>query len=263
MGLLDVVIANLTDARSFGILFLLKKFLPSRGAKTRVVATKYGAFTIRNSSSDIQTLRSVYGAGCYDLNRFEQRQHIYNEYRRILLAGSTPIIVDAGANIGLAAHCFARSYPDAIVLAVEPDEGNLSLCRLNTAGLQNVSVVPAAIGSSGGTVRLDYSRGDGDSVRTERADSGVSVLTIAELRSRVPNGELFIVKVDIEGFEKDLFSSATDWVREPFVVIIEPHDWMLPGSGSSFPFQNIMLNEKRELLVSGENLIWVRSSRGK
>ena len=42
------------------------------------------------------------------------------------------------------------------------------------------------------------------------------------------------------------------------VVIIEPHDWMLPGSATSRTFQRALLERDFELLISGENLVFVR-----
>lgn len=74
----------------------------------------------------------------------------------------------------------------------------------------------------------------------------------------VSGGELLIVKVDIEGFELDLFSQNTDWIAQAFTIIVEPYDWMLPGTGSSKTMQQAIIGEDRELLVMGENLAWTR-----
>jgi hypothetical protein len=74
----------------------------------------------------------------------------------------------------------------------------------------------------------------------------------------VPNAQVFIVKIDIEGFEADLFSANLDWLDLADVVIIEPHDWMLPGQGSSRTLQVAMAARPFEVLLSGENLIYVR-----
>jgi hypothetical protein len=76
----------------------------------------------------------------------------------------------------------------------------------------------------------------------------------------VPNGKLFIAKIDIEGFEKDLFASNLDWIAETFVIYIEPHDWLLPGQGSSKPFLNAIVPHGFEIYVVGENLTFVRPS---
>ena len=40
--------------------------------------------------------------------------------------------------------------------------------------------------------------------------------------------------------------------------MIEPHDWLLPGSGTSTDFQKAMAERGFDLLISGENLLYVR-----
>jgi hypothetical protein len=42
------------------------------------------------------------------------------------------------------------------------------------------------------------------------------------------------------------------------VLMIEPHDWMLPGQYSSAGFQRAVAQERFEMLISGENLFFVR-----
>jgi FkbM family methyltransferase len=123
-----------------------------------------------------------------------------------------------------------------------------------------VLVVEAAIGSEPGSVDL-VDEGNGSwAVQTRRAvDGGVAVVTVPELVARCGEGaELFIVKVDIEGFESDLFAANLEWLDQAAAVMIEPHDWLLPGSGTSTDFQKAMAERGFDLLISGENLLYVR-----
>jgi hypothetical protein len=71
-------------------------------------------------------------------------------------------------------------------------------------------------------------------------------------------GEPFIAKVDIEGFEADLFSDNTDWIAKTFVVFIEPHYWMMPERGTSRSFQAAMGREDFEIYLAGEMLTYIR-----
>lgn len=61
-------------------------------------------------------------------------------------------------------------------------------------------------------------------MRTQHTDTGLPIVTVADLQSKVSEGELLIVKVDIEGFELDLFSQNTDWIAQAFTIIVEPYD---------------------------------------
>jgi hypothetical protein len=102
------------------------------------------------------------------------------------------------------------------------------------------------------------SSGLSDAVQTERADHGCPIVTIDELVHSITRGVPFIVKVDIEGFENDLFSKNLGWLNDAFAVFIELHDWMLPGQYTSRSFQKAMAAEEFEILLRGENLIYVR-----
>jgi hypothetical protein len=72
------------------------------------------------------------------------------------------------------------------------------------------------------------------------------------------NARLFIAKIDIEGFEDDLFSDNTRWVDDVEVIIIEPHDWLFPGTGTSRNFQRAISKRPFEVVISGENLVYIR-----
>jgi len=54
-----------------------------------------------------------------------------------------------------------------------------------------------------------------------------------------------------------LFAGDVEWIDQVKVVLIEPHDWLLPGQRTSRSFMRAMAAREFELLVSGENLIFV------
>ena len=57
---------------------------------------------------------------------------------------------------------------------------------------------------------------------------------------------------------RDLFAANTDWIDAAFVIYVEPHDWLLPGKRTSRSFQRELARRDFELLIRGENLIYVR-----
>jgi len=67
---------------------------------------------------------------------------------RIRDSGLRPLIIDAGANIGASPIYFLSRYPDALVVAIEPERNNCALLRSNCEGL-DVRVIEAAIGWQG------------------------------------------------------------------------------------------------------------------
>jgi len=172
-----------------------------------------------------------------------------------------PVIIDAGANIGASAVWFANQFPLAQVMAIEPEPANARLCRMNLEPCPNARLLEGAIGAASGSVSLVNPNGEAVAFRTVRqeASGGIRVYTVPEILSEVPNGHLFIVKVDIQGFENDLFAANTKWVRDTKVVIVEPHDWMLPGQRTSQSFRKTLGGLDFEVLLRGENLIYVNN----
>ena len=219
-----------------------------------------GLLHVRRRDSDSDTLRQVFGQGDYDVSRFPQYERILARYRQILEAGRTPLVIDAGANIGAASIWFAKLFPEASIVAIEPDPDNAEICRRNTRAFKSIQVLECALGSRGGEVYLQKEHLDSWSTRTERSEeagSGVRICTIADAE-KAADGDLFLVKIDIEGFEDDLFASNTEWIERAQAIIIETHDWMLPGRYSSRTMQQALFPEGFELLLHGENLIFVR-----
>jgi FkbM family methyltransferase len=217
-----------------------------------------GALTLRPSDSDLATVRQVFSERQYELPA-AQSARLRRRYEELLVGGKVPVIIDAGANVGAASLWFAKEYPDAMVLAVEPDADNVELCRRNTSRADRVRVCDRAIGSRPGYVSMVNKSAAWaiQTVRNRDAD-GTGIVTIAELMQGAgSNSALFLVKVDIEGFESDLFASNTGWIREAAAIYVEPHDWLFPGDGTSQSMQGALLGAGFELLIRGENLVFV------
>jgi FkbM family methyltransferase len=254
---------HLKDIVTFGPSILLRRVLPPDANGVIRISTRLGTINLRPSDSDMSVLRQIFVQKDYDLNKHAQMTRIRSAYEAMLRAGGNQVIIDAGANIGAASIYFSKIFPEARIVAVEPDPQNAEICRRNCESLENVTVVEAAIGSTPGRVKLkrpDNKDKTSYSIQTERGEGAdIHVVTVDELLANAGlGGKLFIIKIDIEGFEKDLFSSETSWLSEATVVIIELHDWMLSGQYNSLPFQKAMLSCDFEVLISGENLIFVR-----
>ena len=240
--------------KTLGLTYLVSRKAVGRGIVG--AQTRYGQLYFRPADSDLQTFWQTLGAREYDLRQFPQHATVAQAYDRAVERGRTPVIIDAGANIGAASVWFSTAFPAAKIFAVEPDPANAHLCRLNTKG-RNVEVIEAAIGARPGSVSLvpaDASWG----TQTVRGGD-VPIVTMASLLERAPNADFLIAKIDIEGFESDLFAEETGWLDQVTAVIIEPHDWMLPGQGSSRAFR-AAIGPEFDMLLSGENLIFVRAA---
>ena len=64
----------------------------------------------------------------------------------------------------------------------------------------------------------------------------------------------FIVKLDVEGAEKDVFSGNTEWVARTPLIIVELHDWLMPRQGGATPFLRCISALDRDFVFIGENV---------
>ena len=215
-------------------------------------------FDIRDTV-DYTVLNQVFVNEEYDVARLPQHQSLIETYRRMVEARQTPLILDCGANIGMAAAYFTDRFPEARVIAVEPEKGNFDLATRNCRH-RNVDLIHAAIASENTSGSLIDPGFGGWSYRVQTgaapAAEGIRMISIDSLLMdpAYQHCQPFIVKIDIEGFEEELFSKNTDWVDKFPLLIIELHDWMLPGQGSSRPFLSTISRLNRDFVYIGENV---------
>lgn len=222
------------------------------------VADKTRAFYYRaNSEGDKGVITQLFIQHDYKLTFWQYHNMALLGFMNALSAGGRqPLIVDAGANIGASAVWFALSYHPALILAIEPEANNCNLLRLNTADL-NVSIYEAAIGCNDGELYLqDPNLSDWGFRVGETGTKKIPVISMQTLLQPIDFSKYFpfIMKIDIEGGEAELFSQYTDWLDDFALVIIELHDWMLPFSGSSRSFIQSMARYDFDILQRGENL---------
>ena len=220
---------------------------------------------VRNLLSDYWAYDQSIVCANFDYRRFPQFSVLQARYDRIVREGRVPLIIDCGANIGMSAYWFATQFPAARVLAVEPDSANAEMARANNEAFPQVQVLQAAVAPVDCKVTLLNTDKGADAFRTEMSADGsidaysiVSLARIAKLEVR----DLFIVKVDIEGFEDVLFESDTDWIAAAELVIVEPHDWMISGKAKANNMLRALSRTPRDFLINGEHVLSFRLPDG-
>jgi FkbM family methyltransferase len=175
---------------------------------------------IRLETSDIHCVEQVFLAKEYE----------------VPFPGTPRVIVDAGANIGMATLYFARKFPDAKVIAIEPEPSNFALLKMNCAGLENVTLIEGALWPTPGTLIIEDEYAEKWGMRVTDAISmpgragSVSTITIPEILKRFEIAEIDLLKLDIEGSERDLFlGSPQNWLTRVGMIAIELHDRFRPG----------------------------------
>ena len=186
------------------------------------------------------------------------RRALDARYEAITGRGARPLIVDCGANIGASAVWFRRRYPQARIVAIEPAAGNLALLRRNAEGL-GIQVLEAAIGPEDGTGFLDGRTRSPLShrVHADGAGTPVPLVSLRTVLDAAEGAEPFILKIDIEGSEKTLFGTGTDRLASFPLIVIEPHDFCMPGDEVSRAFFAFHARHGRDFLFSNENVFSV------
>jgi FkbM family methyltransferase len=148
-------------------------------------------------------------------------------------------IIDAGANIGLAAVYFSQKFPRARIISIEPDINNFQLLKKNTIGYPNVIHVHGALWHKNEKLKIfntdEKSAGYVMGPAGELNDGYVQAYTVAGLIAQYNIQRLSILKIDIEGSEKEVFESGSDaWLPVTECIITELHDNLKPGTSQVF-----------------------------
>ena len=154
------------------------------------------------------------------------------------------MIVDAGANIGLTSIYFANKYPNAKIIALEPELGNFELLKKNAAPYSQIAALQAAVWNKNEEIDLiDPGLGFWGFMTEKRHPSEklsgsirhpVMGMTIDKLLENHSLTKIDILKMDIEGAEKEVFSDTSSWIGKIDSIIIELHDHIKPGCSHSF-----------------------------
>ena len=140
------------------------------------------------------------------------------------------VILDLGANVGYASALLASRYPNAQIIAVEPDPKNFELCCINLKPYgDRIKVLKGAVWSTCSRLALSYELGDGWATQVvaadNEADAQVDAWDIATLLDIAGVQTADLVKIDIEGSEVELFASNTaQWISRVRNICIELHD---------------------------------------
>ena len=186
---------------------------------------------IRNNTSDVRVYKTV----------------IEDEEYNFVTLQEPKTIVDAGGNIGLTAVYFAEKYPDATIITIEPEEYNFKILKENTKKYTNIIALNYALWDKIGEIELldtglgnwGFMTGDGsnyDKITTPIIQNkhAIKTVTIENLLKEYNIEIIDILKVDIEGAEKEVFENNFAWIKNVRSIIAELHERMKSGCNKSF-----------------------------
>jgi FkbM family methyltransferase len=228
-----------------------KKSIPTRPKKVSV-----GSIEVRPQDSDLFVLSQIFGWAEYDIGD-HRRNLLIKHMKAVLDRGNQPIIVDAGSNVGYSALYFAEMYPDAVVLAVEPSIDAFQQTRRNCAINKRIKPVHAALWLHDGGVEILGTTSSSWSNRVQDADgpNRVASMRLEQLLTLVPQAELVLLKLDIEGAEREVCQTSANIIRDTPCILVEPHDFKFPGAACLTPLFSAIAGKRVDTLLIGENLL--------
>ena len=121
-----------------------------------------------------------------------------------------PYIIDCGANIGLSVIYMKRQYPNAEIIAFEPDETNFQLLSKNVSsfGYGGVSLRKEAVWVENTMLQFS-SQGSMTSKIETTASTGTIEVNAVRLRDFLER-EVDFLKIDIEGAEYKVLCDIAD-----------------------------------------------------
>lgn len=198
---------------------------------------------LRNNSTDYATFTQVF----------------YSEQYNFPFSKQPKVIVDCGANIGLSTIYFKNRFPNAKIIAIEPDSGNYEMLLKNTEAYPDIRCIKAGIWNTSTNLEVvDLNMGEwGFMVKAvdHPTESTIKGISIKEIITSFDLDRIDILKIDIEGSEKELFELGQDeWL--PFVntIIIETHDRIKKGTSKSI--FSALVKYDFSLTIKGENLLF-------
>ena len=152
--------------------------------------------------------------------------------------GPLNTVLDLGANIGVTSCLFARLYPEARIVSVEPELSNYELLCRNIAPWPRITAVNGAVwGEKCPLCFLDPHEGHwGMRVipSPNGENGGPPSLTVAEIMEGHDLKTVDLLKIDIEGAEKAIFESPDldRWLSHVGLIAIELHP-QVPGASEA------------------------------
>jgi len=211
---------------------------------------------LRPTTTDWDVMEQIFIEQGFSLSRWpEHERAICSAYEGTLMRGQTPLILDCGAHIGLAALWFAKAFPRARILAVEPAQENFELLCRNVRSRPNITPIQAAIWDS--ETRIDLVNVYGEPWAWETRESAfgkIPTVTIGNLVRGEPNGVPLIIKIDIEGSEMQLFRSHVEWIEQTPLIVFELHDWQGGWRGTGHAVFSRLSAHPRDYIQRADNI---------
>lgn len=182
------------------------------------------------------------------------------------------VMIDVGANIGITSLIAGDYLSEGRMICIDASPRNCAALEkcLNSNGFENAIIVPVAVGSALGELQFNEAGAYGhvltESVALGRSGITVNVKTIDQIVSELGLDRIDFIKIDVEGFERDVIQGASEVIKKwnP-LFYIEFNSWCQIAVHNESPlvFYDFLLdNFKSVYKIKDGDLILLKKGEG-
>jgi FkbM family methyltransferase len=202
--------------------------------------------SMRPTATDRITLKEIFIRREYDLKLPE--------------TFSVNVIVDAGANIGFTSIFFINQFPNARIFSIEPDDENFEYLKKNVFPYKTITPLKNALWNKKEDITI-IDRGYGKRgimIGKEEGTHTLKAISVSDLMREHTLDSIDILKMDIEGSEKEVFSENYEpWLSKTKCIVVELHDRMKKGCSKAV--FTALSKYDFSLSIQGENLVFINN----
>lgn len=149
-----------------------------------------------------------------------------DEIYRFTAKRNDPFIIDCGANIGLSVIYFKHLYPEARLIAFEPDPNLFPILERNIATYQlsQVELIKKAVWCEKTELSFEPDGSLAGRITDENSKPGSKAMQVQTVRLRdYLDKPVDFLKIDIEGAEYEVIRDCADLLKNVEVLFLEYH----------------------------------------
>lgn len=168
-------------------------------------------FKVPDSASLVFLNREIFGLEIY---KFESNK-------------KNPLIIDCGANVGMSVVYFKKLFPNARIIAFEPDKKIFDYLKYNVESFEfkNVQLINKGLWKEQTTLKFFSEGADGGRVAIKNDTNNLIEIETVKLSNYLKDNEVDFLKIDIEGAETEVLIECQNELKNVKNLFIEYHSF--------------------------------------
>ncbi|MEO5572116.1 MAG: FkbM family methyltransferase [Bacteroidia bacterium] len=157
---------------------------------------------------------------------YSLKEIFIDEVYKFKTTSKAPVIIDCGANIGLSVIYFKKLFPDAKVVAFEPDHKIFEMFKKNMQpyNFNDVELINKAVWTSDSELTFLAEGTLGGKINLEPSTVDKNIIKVKSVRLKdFLNTKIDFLKIDIEGAEYEVLLDCKEELKNVAILFFEYH----------------------------------------